>query len=276
VSNTIDHENIAGEHDSKQIDSQHIDIEEEHKAQSHRPAGWYSQVDGRQRYWDGQQWTENYTPAPVTTTSAKGDGKPPLQRNRSSRVLIWILAGVTGISFITTALVQVNTNSTVTAKNAVIATAQHARDVANAKADVANAKALAIENQLASVGAPIQAAANTAAAKIAADKAAAAAAAKAAADAQAAAAAAAAKAAADAQAAIYKGFTDKLENGLVHNSTATNPQGQSVRITAASCTVTSVNATGAGTYSCDVTFSEGSTETDTIIVDANGNWTQQK
>ena len=263
MSNTIDHENIAGEHDSKQIDSQHIDIEEDHKAliQSHGPAGWYSQVDGRQRYWDGQQWTENYTPAPVTTTSAEGDGKPSVQRKRSSRVLIWILAGVTGISFITGALVQVNTNSTVTAKNAVIATAQHARDVANAKADEANAKARVIENQLASVGAPIQAAANTAAAKIAADKAAA---------------AAAAKAAADAQAAIYKGFTDKLENGLVHNSTATNPQGQHVQITAASCTVTSVDATGAGTYSCDVTFSEGSTETDTITVDTNGKWTQQK
>ena len=267
MSNTIDHENIAGEPDSKQIDSQHIDIEEDHKAliQSHTPAGWYSQADGRQRYWDGQQWTDNYTPAAVTTTSAKGDGKPSLQRKRSSRVLIWILAGVTGISFITGALVQVNTNSTVTAKNAVIATAQHARDVANAKADEANAKARVIENQLASVGAPIQTAANTAAAKIAADKAAAAAAA-----------AAAAKAAADAQAAIYKGFTDKLENGLIHNSTATNPQGQRVQITAASCTVTSVDATGAGTYSCNVTFSDGSTETDTFTVDTNGNWTQQK
>lgn len=254
MSNTIDHENIAGEHDSKQIDSEHIDIEEEHKAliQSHSPAGWYSQVDGRQRYWDGEQWTENYTPAPVTTTSAEADGKPSAQQNRSSRVLIWILAGVTVISLIITALVQVNTNSTVTTKNAAIATAHHARDVANAKA-------LAIEQQLASVGVPIQDAANTAATKIAADKAAA---------------AAAAKAAAEKQAAVYKGFTDKLENQLKTNSTATDPQGRTVQITAASCTVTSVNATGGGTYSCDVTFSSGDTQTDTVTVPANGDWTQ--
>jgi hypothetical protein len=32
------------------------------------PAGWYPQPDGQQRYWDGQQWTENFAPgatAPV-------------------------------------------------------------------------------------------------------------------------------------------------------------------------------------------------------------------
>ena len=74
---------------------------------------------------------------------------------------------MTVISLIITAVVQVNIDSTVTAKNAVIATAHHARDVANAKA-------LVIEQQLASVGVPIQAAANTAAANIAAQKAAAA------------------------------------------------------------------------------------------------------
>jgi hypothetical protein len=254
VSDTNDHENIAGEHDSKQIDSQHIDIEEEHNGliQSHGPAGWYLQADGRQRYWDGQQWTENYTPAAVTTKSAEGDGKPSLQRKRSSRVLIWILAGVTGISFIITALVQVNINSTVTAKDAVIATAHHARDVANAKADVANAKALVIENQLASVGAEIQTAANRAAAKIAADKA----------------------AAAEALRALYKGFTDKLESQLVKLGRGTKPNGTTVRLTAASCTVMKVNAAGGGTYSCDVTFSDGSSQTGTFTVPANGDWTR--
>ena len=25
-------------------------------------AGWYPQPDGQQRYWDGQQWTENFAP----------------------------------------------------------------------------------------------------------------------------------------------------------------------------------------------------------------------
>ena len=33
------------------------------------PAGWYSQTDGQQRYWDGQEWTANWDPrvAPVAT-----------------------------------------------------------------------------------------------------------------------------------------------------------------------------------------------------------------
>jgi hypothetical protein len=26
------------------------------------PAGWYPQDDGRQRYWDGELWTESYAP----------------------------------------------------------------------------------------------------------------------------------------------------------------------------------------------------------------------
>ena len=26
------------------------------------PAGWYPQPDGQQRYWDGQQWTQNFAP----------------------------------------------------------------------------------------------------------------------------------------------------------------------------------------------------------------------
>ena len=33
------------------------------------PAGWYPQPDGRQRYWDGELWTEHFAPGvqPVTT-----------------------------------------------------------------------------------------------------------------------------------------------------------------------------------------------------------------
>ncbi|MGB3373679.1 MAG: DUF2510 domain-containing protein, partial [Microbacterium sp.] len=26
------------------------------------PAGWYDDGSGRQRWWDGQQWTENFAP----------------------------------------------------------------------------------------------------------------------------------------------------------------------------------------------------------------------
>ena len=42
------------------------------------PAGWYPQPDGQQRYWDGEQWTENFAPggtpvaASVVANSAVG------------------------------------------------------------------------------------------------------------------------------------------------------------------------------------------------------------
>lgn len=32
---------------------------------SNTPAGWYPQADGRQRYWDGSQWTEHFAPGGV-------------------------------------------------------------------------------------------------------------------------------------------------------------------------------------------------------------------
>ena len=35
------------------------------------PAGWYPQPDGQQRYWDGEQWTENFAPGtPLVTPPA--------------------------------------------------------------------------------------------------------------------------------------------------------------------------------------------------------------
>lgn len=40
---------------------------------SQSPAGWYPQPDGRQRYWDGQQWTEHFAPA---HEGAQGQGVP--------------------------------------------------------------------------------------------------------------------------------------------------------------------------------------------------------
>jgi len=34
------------------------------------PAGWYPQLDGQQRYWDGELWTERFAPgAPQTPAS---------------------------------------------------------------------------------------------------------------------------------------------------------------------------------------------------------------
>ena len=39
------------------------------------PAGWYPQPDGQQRYWDGEQWTEDFEAGagtPVTTAATGG------------------------------------------------------------------------------------------------------------------------------------------------------------------------------------------------------------
>ena len=35
---------------------------------SQAPAGWYPQPNGRQRYWDGQRWTEHFAPVRDTAT----------------------------------------------------------------------------------------------------------------------------------------------------------------------------------------------------------------
>jgi hypothetical protein len=37
---------------------------------SNTPAGWYPQEDGRQRYWDGQQWTEHFAPGQAQQPTA--------------------------------------------------------------------------------------------------------------------------------------------------------------------------------------------------------------
>ena len=42
------------------------------------PAGWYPQPDGQQRYWDGQQWTEDFAPGvPPGTPPANAPQTPP-------------------------------------------------------------------------------------------------------------------------------------------------------------------------------------------------------
>jgi hypothetical protein len=48
------------------------------------PAGWYPQPDGRQRYWDGQQWTENFAPGvsqPVSTPATSAGADPGMFPN---------------------------------------------------------------------------------------------------------------------------------------------------------------------------------------------------
>ena len=46
------------------------------------PAGWYPQPDGQQRYWDGQQWTEDFAPGvlPETPAGVLPETHPPAAR----------------------------------------------------------------------------------------------------------------------------------------------------------------------------------------------------
>jgi hypothetical protein len=41
-----------------------------------RPAGWHPQGNGRQRYWDGQRWTENLAPAVADNVRSQGFPEP--------------------------------------------------------------------------------------------------------------------------------------------------------------------------------------------------------
>ncbi len=51
------------------------------------PAGWYPTPDGRQRYWDGSQWTEQYAPA----SDAAGPGAATAKKGGA---LKWVLLGI--------------------------------------------------------------------------------------------------------------------------------------------------------------------------------------
>jgi len=54
------------------------------------PAGWYPQLDGQQRYWDGESWTENFAPGvtpetptgvlPATPAGVPSETHPPAAR----------------------------------------------------------------------------------------------------------------------------------------------------------------------------------------------------
>ncbi|WP_404383523.1 Ltp family lipoprotein [Knoellia locipacati] len=39
---------------------------------SNAPAGWYPQEDGRQRYWDGERWTEHFAPGIKQSPTTEG------------------------------------------------------------------------------------------------------------------------------------------------------------------------------------------------------------
>lgn len=39
------------------------------------PAGWYAHDEGRERYWDGQQWTDSFRSHPLHPSSPPGHGR---------------------------------------------------------------------------------------------------------------------------------------------------------------------------------------------------------
>lgn len=86
------------------------------------PAGWYDDGSGRQRWWDGQQWTENFAPetpavpappyaAPGAYPAPTGGGYPAAAGNYSSApasppasgpsIVGWIALGAAVLGFIT-------------------------------------------------------------------------------------------------------------------------------------------------------------------------------
>jgi hypothetical protein len=56
---------------------------------SKSPEGWYPQPDGRQQFWDGQQWTEHFAPSPSDAAApVAGVTKTPKAWYAKKRVLI--------------------------------------------------------------------------------------------------------------------------------------------------------------------------------------------
>lgn len=51
---------------------------------NHGSAGWYPQADGRQRYWDGQRWTEHFAPANGSTQPLPVAGPSSVGRQPSA------------------------------------------------------------------------------------------------------------------------------------------------------------------------------------------------
>lgn len=58
------------------------------------PAGWYDDGSGRQRWWDGSQWTENYVPADAPLEGAPAGGAPAVVIPRQASTLGFIGLGL--------------------------------------------------------------------------------------------------------------------------------------------------------------------------------------
>jgi len=135
------------------------------------PAGWYPQPDGQQRYWDGQQWTENFAPGTPLVT-------PPVARRRNWFLRHKILSAIGALLLIGmfSSLANGGTKSvTIAPVGDQGATSATSATPDQAAADKAAADQAAADTAAAAKAAADQATADkAAAAKAAADKAAAA------------------------------------------------------------------------------------------------------
>lgn len=59
----------------------------------HAPPGWYVQGNGKQRYWDGESWTDQYAPASVQPVMPMAPVQP---QSRASDGLV-IAAYITAV-----------------------------------------------------------------------------------------------------------------------------------------------------------------------------------
>ena len=105
------------------------------------PAGWYPTPDGKQRYWDGEQWTNlPWDEEPVTANSAELTGSP---QKRPKRKLI--IAGAIAV-----VIIGALAAGGIVWKNAsdaqVVADEQHAAEVAEDKADAKEAAQKRLDN----------------------------------------------------------------------------------------------------------------------------------
>jgi hypothetical protein len=175
------------------------------------PAGWYPQEDGRQRYWDGQQWTEQFAPGGSPNMqqqdahvpqAVSGSKRPWFKKKR-----VLIPAGVIALTIIGSALTPDDPTTPVAATSSASNASDSTATPSNTQKPVDPAAAAA--KTKADAEAKAKAAADAKAAAAAKAKADAAAKAKAAADAKAKA-AAEAKAKAAAAVAAYDGTYGKF------------------------------------------------------------------
>lgn len=59
---------------------------------SETPPGWHPQADGRERYWDGTQWTDQFRPA--QGPPPEYPAAPPAKKSHTLRNVLLVIAGI--------------------------------------------------------------------------------------------------------------------------------------------------------------------------------------